>query len=191
MIMIFHRTVYIIWGIFFLFWVISALQTRSHAERRESIFSRWLYLSLLGIAIALIVFDPAIYGPLLWRILPEEITLTVTGLVILILGLGFAVWARLHLGQYWSARIVLSEDHQLVQTGPYRLVRNPIYFGGLVGVIGTAIFIGEIRGVLAFVFVLVAFLWKINLEEGFLNARFGSSYLEYKKKVKALIPFIY
>ena len=63
MIMIFHRIVYIIWGIFVLFWVISAMQNSSHGEPRESIFSRLLYLSLLEIAISLIVFDPAIDGP--------------------------------------------------------------------------------------------------------------------------------
>ena len=106
-------------------------------------------MGLLGIAISLIVFDPLIYAPLLWHILPEGVAPDLTGLAILILGLGFAVWARLHLGQYWSARIALAEDHQLIQTGPYRFVRNPIYSGGLVGVIGTAIVIGEVRGVLA------------------------------------------
>jgi len=183
--------VYIIWGIFFLFWAISTLRNSSHTARRESLFSRLLYLGLLGIAISLIVFDPFIYGPLLWRILPEWSVLTLIGFAILILGLGFAVWARLYLGRYWSARIVLTEGHQLIQTGPYRLRRNPIYFGGLAGVIGTAIVIGEVREELAILFVLFALLWKIKLEEEFLGERFGSSYLEYKKKVKSLIPFVY
>jgi protein-S-isoprenylcysteine O-methyltransferase Ste14 len=191
MVMTFSKVAYLLWGIFFLFWVISALRIGSHAERRESLSSRLLYLGLVGIAISLIVFDPLIYGPLLRRIVPEGAAPALAGLVVLILGLGFAVWARVHLGRYWSARIALAEDHQLITTGPYRLARNPIYTGGLAGVMGTALVIGEARGVLAILFVLIAFLWKIKLEEGFLSERFGSSYLEYKKKVKSLIPFVY
>jgi protein-S-isoprenylcysteine O-methyltransferase Ste14 len=79
----------------------------------------------------------------------------------------------------------------LVQTGPYHLVRNPIYFGGLVAVFGTAIVAGEVRGVLAIALVLIAFLRKIRLEERWLRGRFGPAYTEYQKKIKALIPFIY
>jgi protein-S-isoprenylcysteine O-methyltransferase Ste14 len=187
----FNKVVYLIWGIFFGYWFLSALRNKSKIERRESLFSRLLYLTLVGLAISLIVFDPLIYGPLLWRILPEEFMVDFIGVVILILGLCFAVWARLHLGRYWSARIVLAEDHQLIQTGPYHLVRNPIYFGGLVAVFGTIIVIGEVRGVLAIVLVLIAFLRKIRIEERWLRDRFGPAYIEYQKKVKALIPFVY
>ncbi len=191
MVMIFHKLMYLLGGIFFLFWVISAMRAAPHAERREPFVSRLFYLILLGIAIGLIVFDPLIYGPLLWRIFPESPVGSLIGLAILISGLGFAVWARLHLGQYWSARIVHSEGQALIQSGPYHLVRNPIYIGGLVGMIGTTILIGEVRAVLAVLIVLLAFLQKIKIEETFLREHFGSSYLEYQKKVKSLIPFAF
>jgi protein-S-isoprenylcysteine O-methyltransferase Ste14 len=79
----------------------------------------------------------------------------------------------------------------LIQAGPYRVVRNPIYSGGLVAILGTAIVVGEVRGVLAIVLVLIAFLRKIQLEERWLLERFGPAYLEYQEKVKALIPFVY
>ncbi len=187
----FTKVVYLIWGLFFAYWFLSSFRNKSKTNRRESLSSRLLYLTLIGLAVSLIVFDPLIYGPLLWRIFPEGIVVDSIGLAALILGLGLAVWARLHLGRYWSARIVLTEDHQLIQTGPYHLVRNPIYFGGLVAVFGTAIVVGEVRGVLALVLVLIAFLRKIRLEERWLRERFGPSYVEYQKKVKALIPFVY
>ncbi len=109
----------------------------------------------------------------------------------MLLGTGFAVWARRQLGQYWSARVALAEGHQLIQTGPYHLVRHPIYLGGLVGVMGTAIVIGEMRGLLSVVFVLAVVVLKIRTEEAFLGERFGSAYRQYRDEVKALIPFVY
>ncbi len=187
----FHKTLYLIWGIFFGYWFLSSLYLKSSIERREPWLSRLLYLALLGLAISLLGFDPLIFGPLLWRIFPEGINTDFIGLALMISGLGVAVWARLDLGRYWSARIALTEDHQLIQTGPYRLVRNPIYLGGLVAVLGTALVEGEARGGLAIVLVLIAFLHKIHVEERWLRERFGLKYIEYQKKVKMLIPFIY
>ncbi len=187
----YHKVVYLLWGIFFGYWFLSPLGNRLNAERKEPLLSRLLYLVLIGLGVSLLVFDPLILGPLLWRIFPDDVIVVSIGMAMVVAGLGFAVWARLHLGRYWSARIALAENHQLIQTGPYRLVRNPIYLGGLVAVLGTAVVEGEVRGILALVLILIAFLCKIRLEERWLRERFGPSYLEYQKRVKALIPFIY
>lgn len=187
----FNKVVYLIWGIFFAYWFFSSFRRESKVEQQEPLSSRLFYLTLIGLAISQIVFDPLFYGPLLWRILPEGIMIDLVGVTLLILGLSFTVWARLHLGRYWSARISLAKDHQLIQTGPYRFVRNPIYSGGLVAILGTAIVVGQVRGVVAMVLVLIAFLRKIQLEERWLLERFGPAYLEYQKKVSALIPFVY
>ena len=107
------------------------------------------------------------------------------------MGLSLAVWARVHLGRHWSAEAVLAEDHELVRTGPYRLVRNPIYLGGLIGLAGTAIAIGELRGVAALALLLVAVMHKIRVEETLLSEHFGAEYDEYRREVKSLIPFVY
>ena len=187
----FNKIIYLLWGMFFAYWFISSLFNRSKIAQRETLPSRVFYLTFIGLAISLVAFDPLFYGPLLGRFLPDGIIIKVFGAGLLILGLAFAVWARLHLGRYWSARITLAEDHRLIQTGPYRIVRNPIYCGGLVAMIGTAIIIGEVRGIIALSLVLMAFLIKINLEERWLLERFGEAYRQYRKKVKALIPFIY
>lgn len=187
----FNKLVYSIWGVFFAYWFLSSLFNKSKTERQETIAYRVLYLILLGLAVSLIVFDPVIYGPLLGRFLPEGMLLRVIGIAILVFGLGFAIWARIHLGRYWSARISLVQNHQLIQTGPYRLVRNPIYFGALVAVVGTAIVVGEIRAIIAFPLTLAAFLLKISQEEKWLRERFGLQFIEYQRKVKSLIPFVF
>jgi len=189
--MTFTEVACVVWVVFILYWAVSARRSPSPTERREALSSRLVYLSLLGVGISLLAFDPPFYGPLLWRFIPEELGASLIGLAILLLGTGLAVWARQHLGQYWSARIALEEGHQLIQTGPYHLVRHPIYLGGLVGVMGTAIVMGEVRGLLSAVFVLAVVVLKIKTEEAFLGERFGSAYRQYQKQVKALIPFVY
>ncbi len=187
----YHKILYSLWGLFFAYWFISSLFNRSSAARKEPLLSRILYLALLGLAIALIAFDPLILGPLLGRLYPEGIAVGLVGLVITLAGLGFAIWARIHLGRYWSARVALSPDHQLIQTGPYHIVRNPIYSGGLLAIIGTAIVIGEVKAFLAIALALIAFLRKIWVEEKWLRERFGQQYVDYQKKVKGLIPYIW
>jgi protein-S-isoprenylcysteine O-methyltransferase Ste14 len=190
----FNKVAYFLWGIFFGYWALCALRHRSPNERRESLLSRLLNLALIGLAISLIVLDPHIFdlhGLLSLRILPKGVVVSLVGLAILVSGLSFTVWARRHLGRYWSARIMVTEDHQLIQTGPYHLLRHPIYFGGLVAVLGTAMVTGQLRGLVALVFTLIAFVRKIKLEETWLRERFGSAYVEYQKRVKAVIPIIY
>jgi hypothetical protein len=81
----------VIWGVFFLFWAVSALHNAPQIEHRESFSSRMLYLGLIGVAICLIAFDPLIHGPLLWRFLPRSAVSNLMGLVVLLSGPGFAV----------------------------------------------------------------------------------------------------
>jgi protein-S-isoprenylcysteine O-methyltransferase Ste14 len=189
--MTFTEVAWIVWVLFILYWAVAARSSPSSAERREALSSRLAYLLLLGVSISLLVFAPPFYGPLLSRFVPDGVGAGLTGLAILMLGTGLAVRARQHLGQYWSARITLEEGHQLIQTGPYHLVRHPIYLGGLIGVIGTAIVIGEVRGLLSAAFVLAVVALKIRTEEAFLGERFGPAYRQYQRKVKALIPFVF
>ncbi len=63
----------------------------------------------------------------------------VFGLVFFTLGLGFAIWARMHIGRNWGSPMTLKEEPELVTSGPYHLVRHPIYSGILVAGVGTAV----------------------------------------------------
>jgi len=100
------------------------------------------------------------------------------------------VWARVHLGQYWSARVSLKIGHKLITSGPYKFVRNPIYSGILLGFIGTAFAFDEVRVWVAIAVVLVSFWLKIGAEEKLLLEEFGEEYPAYKRKVKSLIPYV-
>jgi protein-S-isoprenylcysteine O-methyltransferase Ste14 len=105
-------------------------------------------------------------------------------------GLGFAAWARAHLGQNWSGIVTVKEDHALVRTGPYRAVRHPIYTGLLLALTGTAMAIGEWRGVLAVICALIGLLRKIQVEEKRMSENFPE-YSRYRQQTAALIPLLY
>lgn len=178
--------VYIAWGIFWVYWFISALRTRSQTVRQQSSLSRWLHWILMILGYWVLFSDPA----LLWRFLPDNIVVKLIGILILFSGLSFAIWARIHLGQYWSGRITIKVDHKLIRTGPYKIVRHPIYTGIMFGFIGSVIVSGEMSAILAFILMLAALLIKISEEEKFLVEEFGPTYIQYKQEVKSLIPFI-
>jgi protein-S-isoprenylcysteine O-methyltransferase Ste14 len=105
-------------------------------------------------------------------------------------GLLFSVWARRCLGTNWSGAVTIKERHELVTSGPYGLVRHPIYTGVLLAILGSAIAVGEWQAVLAMVLASFALWRKLRLEERWMLNRFGEAYRAYCRKVPALIPFL-
>jgi protein-S-isoprenylcysteine O-methyltransferase Ste14 len=180
-----------IWAGFFGYWAFAAVKgERKRAARVEVSGSYLVHVALFVLAFALVLFGPLPFGPLAGRFLPDRPEFTWTGMVLLIAGLGFAVWARRHLGPYWSGHVVIRADHRLIRSGPYAVVRHPIYSGLLLGMLGTAIAVGEWRGLFAVVLLVAAYLRKIRKEEGWLLQHFGEPYDRYRREVRAIIPFI-
>jgi protein-S-isoprenylcysteine O-methyltransferase Ste14 len=124
------------------------------------------------------------------RFVPESLVYPAAGTLLLALGLGFAVWARRHLGRNWSAQVVVKEDHALVRSGPYRYVRHPIYTGILLAFLGMALTIGEWRALVGLAFVLLSFMVKSREEEGRMRETFPE-YQEYQRRTAALVPYVY
>jgi len=87
--------------------------------------------------------------------------------------------------------VTIKVEHKLIRTGPYRWVRNPIYTGIIIAVIGSTIADGELLALLAIVLIVIGFLIKIRMEEKFLLEEFVEAFIQYKKEVKSLIPFVY
>jgi protein-S-isoprenylcysteine O-methyltransferase Ste14 len=103
-------------------------------------------------------------------------------------GLGFSVWARRHIGQFWSSRVTLKESHRLIQSGPYARVRHPIYSGIALAMIGTALFVGEWRALLGAGIFIVGHWLKAQREEALLTSQFGQAYEDYKNRTGSLLP---
>jgi protein-S-isoprenylcysteine O-methyltransferase Ste14 len=134
-----------LWITFIAIWLLGAMRVK-RAARRISGRARMLQI-LLAIAGAVLLFDPSLgIGFLASRFLPENATVAYLGLAMTAGGLAFAVWARFILGQNWSGQITLKEGHELIVRGPYALVRHPIYSGILLGLLGTAFCVDQVRG---------------------------------------------
>lgn len=106
-------------------------------------------------------------------------------------GLSFTWWARIQLGRLWSDRVVTKEGHQVIDTGPYRIVRHPIYSGLLLAAFATAIEKATPLALLGAAVVTVAFIVKAKREEHFLRAELGASaYDGYARNTAMLVPFV-
>ena len=113
------------------------------------------------------------------------------GLALTIVGALFAVWARFYLGGNWSLTVTVKEGHTLIRGGPYAVVRHPIYSGLSLAVLGTALTVGEFRGLVAVGLVVFGLLHKSLVEERLMREEFGAEYERYCRDVKALIPFVW
>jgi protein-S-isoprenylcysteine O-methyltransferase Ste14 len=183
-----------LWAGWLAIWLASARGTRA-TLRRESAASRAAHFVPLGIAVALIAAPEGWRGGgggwlnAIW--LPRGAGTFWLGAAILAAGIGFSVWARLHLGANWSGTVTLKQGHTLVRSGPYALVRHPIYTGLLTGFLGTAVALGTARGLVALALVTVAFRRKIGVEEAFMAEAFGAEYARYRAEVAGLVPWVW
>jgi protein-S-isoprenylcysteine O-methyltransferase Ste14 len=131
------------------------------------------------------------WGPLGIRVIPRNLFLGYLGLALTVGGIAFAIWARFYIGRNWSGRVTIKKDHQLIRSGPYSIVRHPIYAGFIVALTGTVIAIGQIRAILALAVVVWGLRCKSKLEEQFMSEQFGEEYARYRQEVKSLIPFVW
>jgi protein-S-isoprenylcysteine O-methyltransferase Ste14 len=83
---------------------------------------------------------------------------------------------------------VIKVDHQLISSGPYAYMRHPIYSGVLFAVGGTALALGELRGVLALFLLFVMFTVKARKEDRLLANSFGKAFEEYRRQTGGVIP---
>jgi protein-S-isoprenylcysteine O-methyltransferase Ste14 len=178
-----------LWIVWVAYWVVSAVGVK-RVQRRESAASRASHVVPLMIAVWLLTVQPLSWPVLSWRPFPATLPTYLVGLVIAFIGLLFSVWARMHLGRNWSASVTVKQGHELVRTGPYGLVRHPIYTGLLAGLLGTAIARNDAQAFVALAIALVALWHKLHVEERFMEETFGDAYRDYRASVKALIPFV-
>jgi protein-S-isoprenylcysteine O-methyltransferase Ste14 len=177
------------WFLLVMVWLFGLLTTKPDA-RTQSPGSRLLEMGLSLLAFSLVFTHYFRSGWRAWSFVPSSDISGALGLLLVLLGVAFAIWARLQLGGNWSATVTVKEGHTLVCRGPYTVVRHPIYSGLLLALLGVALIVGEVRGLLG-VGVLFLSLWlKSRMEERFMLEQFGAGYRQYQKHVKALIPHV-
>jgi len=177
----------LLWLAWLVSWIVAALWASKPAKRVAPAQS--LTYRVLIFLSAVLIFVPAgreRLGLLWFTPLPIGWTL----FAIAILGMAFAWWARIHLGTLWSGSITRKADHRVVDTGPYALVRHPIYTGLLLALYVSALDHGTILALLGAVLATVGFVLKLRLEERFLRDELGpEAYDAYNARVPMLVPF--
>lgn len=170
-----------------MYWVISASQSGT-TKTPEAHSFRALRFLVLGTTFILLLSDWLRIGPLAGRFVPDTFGVRTSGVIITVVGVSVTVWARICLGRNWSDKVVIKEDHELIRTGPYAYMRHPIYSGVLLGVAGTALAIGEWRGVIAFALLLTTYAIKARKEERVLSGAFGAAFEEHVRRTGFLFP---
>jgi protein-S-isoprenylcysteine O-methyltransferase Ste14 len=181
-----------LWVILILYWIVSA---RSKKKKiREHSWWRIILVRVCLILVTLLVLRVAgfhkVFRHLHVEIIPSNPALRIIGVVLCAAGIGFAIWARRHLGRNWGMPMSLQQDHELVTTGPYRLVRHPIYSGILLAVLGSAL-AQSIVWFLPLVIWGIYFVYSAKVEERLMSQEFPRVYPAYQAKTKMLIPFLW
>jgi protein-S-isoprenylcysteine O-methyltransferase Ste14 len=175
------------WLVFLAYWFVSALKLKS-VKRREPRGERLIQLTFMVIAYVLMFNDGVGRGWLGTRFVPAWPTIGEIGVALTVVGIAFAIWARWHLGENWSATVTLKEGHELISSGPYRHIRHPIYTGMLVAFVGTALALGEYRALISVCIVLFAFYIKAKKEELFLTQEFGEKFRDHSRRTGMFLP---
>jgi protein-S-isoprenylcysteine O-methyltransferase Ste14 len=176
-----------LWILFGLYWIVSAFKLKK-TKKRESWSQRFRYVLPLVVAFYLLSQPGAHYGWLGARVVPASDAAAWIGVVLTAAGVAIAFWARWHLGANWSGVVTLKEGHELIRTGPYRTIRHPIYTGILLALLGPAVAVGEVRGLLALAIAWLSFYIKARREESFLTQEFGPGFAEHTKHTGMFLP---
>ena len=183
------------WLVYLLFWFVTAFFTKKAVIKR-----RWglqiLWRVILIILVITYIRSTGRSGgqnieSLFVSLFNSSLTLQIVGLIMVLLGLVGAVWARIYLGSNWSGYVTYKENHELVTTGPYRFARHPIYTSLLLMGIGTFIYYGYYFILGIFIIMGIIFLWRIKKEEEIMIKLFGQKYKDYMKKTKRLVPGVW
>jgi protein-S-isoprenylcysteine O-methyltransferase Ste14 len=171
------------WGAFWLYWLVAAFHMkRGHVPWTHELRIRAVILVIVILLVRFGVFRGHSLNTDPWR--------AGLGLVLFAPGLAFAVWARVHIGRNWGAPMTQKDEPELVTSGPYHLVRHPIYSGILVAGVGTAVGLSW-QWLIAVALAGFYFLYSATIEERYLAEQLPDTYPAYKCSTKMLLPYIF
>ena len=179
----------LIWLAWVISWVAASFwsgRTKSHVRTLNS----WVYC--LPILIGAILLSPWGTGALGEKTLydPGDVGTYLLAAVLLV-GISFTWWARIHLGRFWSNAITHKEGHNIIDSGPYGLVRHPIYTGLILGILATGIAVATPASLLGALLISFGEWQKARMEERFLSVELGpEAYESYRRRVPMIVPLL-
>lgn len=183
---IYSLLIVLFWFIFLAYWLISAIGVRKDVHSTNS---WWGYSGIVLAVIFLLFFQQSSFQ---FQLIPHTSAILLAGVTLCGLGIAFAIWARRQLGKNWGSRPSTKQVGQdLITSGPYRFVRHPIYTGMLSALVGSAL-VGGTLWFIIFILICALLSWKrVHTEEKFMMQQFPNQYPDYKKRTRALIPFVF
>jgi protein-S-isoprenylcysteine O-methyltransferase Ste14 len=179
--------VLICWAVFAIVWIVGAFTAKPAAEEYRG-WPRWWYRVPIFVVLVL----------LSWRRSAVSLSVTlwsaswaaaISADALAIVGVAIAIWSRVALGVYWSGDVVMKDAHVIIDRGPYRFVRHPIYSGVLLMALATALLWGRLDGFAVFAVVCAGLVIKSRFEERLLSTRLPVEYERYKARVRhVLVP---
>jgi protein-S-isoprenylcysteine O-methyltransferase Ste14 len=184
-----NQTFQVVWIAWVASWIAASFWSGRTAKRATTVES-WIYRTIIFAGALLI-------APWTGRMLGEGRIWSISdygayALVgLMLVGLALTWWARIQLGRLWSSAITRKDEHRLVDSGPYALVRHPIYTGIIIALMATAATEATPMAVLGAVLIAIGLWVKARAEERFLLAELGpGAYESYRRRVPMLIPFV-
>jgi protein-S-isoprenylcysteine O-methyltransferase Ste14 len=174
-----RATVFVVWGVFWLYWLVAAVGVKAGSRGRRARAPGLLLLVAFVLLRSFGAGSLAVDSPVLKAV----------GVILLLSGLGLAVWARIYLGRNWGMPLTQKAEPELVTSGPYRFVRHPIYSGLLLAILGTAL-ATNIYWLIALGVIGIYFVYSARVEERLLTTSFPTAYPGYRAKTKMLAPFL-
>ena len=177
--------IYSLWAVFWLAWLVAAQTAKRVAKSGTRQFVG--FRVAIFVVLVLVLRSGVFKGH---RAIVSNPVLQGIGLALFLTGLGLAVWARVHIGRNWGAPMSEKVDAELVTTGPYQYIRNPIYSGIMLAAIGTAVAVSW-YWLVAVALMGAYFVYSATVEEHTMERLFPDAYPAYKRATKKLIPFIF
>ena len=186
---IFHLLIPALWLVLAGYWGAAALRAKRTVSRQVG-GDNALRLGIIVLTV-LALRVPALHHSLLegQRYETRSALMGAVGLALVALGIALAIWARVHLGRNWGMPMAQKETPELVTTGPYAIVRHPIYAGILLALLGSAVGESPFWG-LPLILFSGYFVYSARREEKVMIELFPTQYPEYMKRTKMLLPFL-
>lgn len=177
----------LLWAVFLVVWIVSAFTAKRTTARRMGFW--WTRFFIIVIAIVLFSND-RLGAVAAWYTPTANPTVDWIGVALVFLGVALAIWARFYLGSNWGMPMSLKENPELVTTGPYAYIRNPIYTGVMLAMIGSALGVGALWWII-FVVTSIYMIYACLEEEKIMLKEFPDAYPAYKARTKMLVPFVF
>jgi len=175
------------WGVFIVVWAITSFQAKTSVRRGlNSAGVIWRIVIL----VVIVGLSQGVARGWIPRPRPFPYGVQLLGVALAVLGVGFAIWARMILGSNWGMPMTLREKPELITAGPYAFVRHPIYTGIIFAMLGTGLTVGT-WWLLILLVAFGYFLISMRQEEKDMQANFPDAYPAYMARTKRLIPFVY